>query len=168
MSILGLARDAHVSALGRLQDGRRSAPMLQGRCDRADARYHRHKFRQRLRIIALIANRDGIRRQTQLKDEIESGPCVGTNDATLRQQSRRRAMNCVPAMARLGPRAAAQRESASDCGGDCGGTAYDPRADARRESLLVASVCNQGSRFRSRSSFLKQFQTDRPDRDRTS
>jgi len=32
--------------------------------------------------------------------------------------------NCVPVMARLGRRAAIQRQSTSDCDADCGGTAH--------------------------------------------
>jgi hypothetical protein len=155
MSILGLVRDAGVSALGHPAAVARS--MLIPRCGLQS----RRRMLQSAQVFSwpfdfpLAASLEGNRSLPQRGDESESGLFDGTHEATHRQQSRRRVMNCVTAMARFGRHAAVQRESENDCGGDCGETAYDARSDTRRESLPIPPVCNQGSLFRSRLNFFK-------------
>src|SRR4029077_15271721 len=123
---LGLIGDARVSALGQCACRARRAALRRRAHSIASTQVATRQ------VTAAITNY----RKMQIAKLYRRGPQReaasdrvlrdGTNRATHRQCSRRRATDCVALMAHLGPRTAVQRQSASECGGDCGGTTRRP------------------------------------------
>ena len=160
MSILGLAGDARVSALGRCASSRRSAAIARNAHAIAPKQVAARQVAAALTDYRWRQIAGLHRRCVQREAASDRVLRHGTSHATHRQGSRRCTTNCVPPMARLGPRTAIQRQSASDCGDDCGGSARRPLAGTWCDRARTRFACDQGSRIPPPSRILKKFQTD--------